>query len=183
MRHLLPLLALLLFALPALGQPGPPPDDDPPEGPEHERFLERLRMMRMYALTEALELDEATAAKLFPYLRTGDEAMAEVHEEMRAHRKALRALAVDGKATDKALDAEFAAMEKLEQRMTKLRAEQVEGLKGILTPDQRLKFVLTRARLEREIRSALRDRFGGGREEREQRLRDGRDRRDGPPPR
>lgn len=160
MTHLRP-LALLLALLclpvgPALAQPGP--GGDPPAEEQSEELRARLRLMQMYALTEALELDEETAAKLFPYLREGDQAMAEVHDEMRGHRKALRALANEEGLTDAAIDEHITAMGKLEQRMSELRAEQVAGLKGILTPEQRLRFVLTRAKIERELRRALRQR-------------------------
>ena len=51
----------LSFAAPAGAEP-PPPNDAGEE--EREAFMSRLRMMRMYAFTEALELDEPTAAKL-----------------------------------------------------------------------------------------------------------------------
>ena len=168
-------LALTAFALPpALAQEPPPPDEKHPRSKEErERFQERLRLMRMIALTEALELDEATAAKLFPYLREGDEAQGAVHKEVREHRKALKAMAEQEVFEDKAIDEHIRAIGKLEQTMSELRAKQVEGLKRILTPEQRLKFLLTRSHLERELRQALREHRRGERSERRERRRRG----------
>ena len=178
MRRLALLLAL---ALPLLAVTTASAQHPPPPGPEEDdasdsdrgRFMDRLRMMRMYALTEALTLDEATAAKLFPYLRTGDEAMGKVHEELRVHRKALRQTAQSSAWDDKALDQHVDGIAKLEGRMATLRAEQIKGLKGILTAEQRHKFVVTQAHLERELRDALRERGEGRRSEGEGRERGG----------
>ena len=166
MRTLILLLALLTFTAPAHAQ-GPPDDEASDE--DREAFRTRMRMMRMYALTEALELDEATAAKLFPYLRQGDDAMAKVVRELRQHRKALRGLAEQDAPKERDIDEHIGAIAELEQMLAALRAEQIAGLKGILTPTQRLRFVLTSARIERELRSAIRDKRGRG---------DGRDRGD-----
>ena len=167
-------LALTAFALPAaLAQEPPPPAEREQRGKEErERFQERLRLMRMIALTEALELDEATAAKLFPYLREGDEAQGAAHDELRAHRRALKEMAEQGVFEDKAIDEHIRAIGALERKMSVQRAEQVEGLRRILSPEQRLKFLLTRAHLERELRQALREhREGERRERREGRIR------------
>jgi hypothetical protein len=163
-------LLCLAFAAPAAAET-PPPNDASDE--EREAFMSRLKMMRMYALTEALELDEATAARLFPYLREGDEAIGKAHREVRIHRKALRNLATEDSPKDADIDPHIAAIAKLEQVMTALRADQIDGLKGILSAEQRLRFVLTHARIERELRSALRDRrqraYRGERGERRER--------------
>jgi len=153
----------LSFAAPAGAEP-PPPNDAGEE--EREAFMSRLRMMRMYAFTEALELDEPTATKLFPYLREGDAAIESTHRDIRGHRKALRELASEDSLKDSEIDAHITAISALEQRMTTLRAEQIDGLKGILSPQQRVRFILTHARIERELRSALRDRRRQGNRQR-----------------
>ncbi|MCO4774304.1 MAG: periplasmic heavy metal sensor [Deltaproteobacteria bacterium] len=160
MTRILTLLfaALLITTTSAIAQEPPPPEE------AGEDMRSRLRMMQMYALTEALELDEATAAKLFPYLREGDEAMAKVHDEMRVHRKALRALADTENIKDKDIDEHIGVLGELEQEMAAIRADQVDGLKRILSPSQRLRFVLTRAKIERELRRVLRERRRGDRE-------------------
>ncbi len=180
---LLTVLALCAVTLPTASaqEPPPPPEQEHRTREERERFQDRLRLMRMIALTEALELDEATAAKLFPYLREGDEAQGVVQEQIREHRQALKAMAEQEVFEDKAIDEHIRAIGKAEQAMSGLRSEQVEGLKRILTPEQRLKFLLTRAHLERELREALREHSRGERRERRdergrgERGRDGRD--------
>lgn len=166
-RFLLALLASLSLLVSAAYAEPPPDDDGPP--PMEEEMKSRLRMMRMYALTEALELDEETAARLFPYLRVGDEAMEEVHGKLRAERRVLRDLAGREDLTDAQIDVHIKAIGELEQQMAALRADQVDGLKGILTPEQRLRFVLTRAKVERELRRVLRERHRDERDERRER--------------
>lgn len=165
------LFTLSACALPAQAQePHPEPMGRHGKSEEErEKFEERLRLMRMVALTEALDLDEATAAKLFPYLKDGDDEQKAVHKEIRTHRKALKAMAESGTFEDKAIDEHIEAIGKLEEKMAGLRARQVAGLKRILTPEQRLKFLLTRAHLERELRQALREHRRGERRERRER--------------
>ena len=165
----LTLVAILLTAGAALAQDPAPEPRHRADPEERERFEARLHLMRMVALTEALALDEATAAKLFPYLREGDEAQGAVHGEIREHRKALKAMAESNVFDDATIDEHIEALGTLEQRMAALRAEQVAGLKRILTAEQRVKFLLTRAHLERELRQVLRDHRQGERRERRER--------------
>ena len=61
------LLLLLLLALPgaALAQPGSDPQPDPQSDDGRADVEHRIQMMRVFALTEALELDEDTAVRLW----------------------------------------------------------------------------------------------------------------------
>jgi hypothetical protein len=151
------LFLLLLLILPgtALAQPGPEPDEEP--GDQRADIEHRISMMRVFALTEALELDEDTAVRLFPYLRTGDQEMRELHQQQRAAKKRLRKLVESGEVDDKTLDATVGTLAGLEIELTKARKKQFLGLKSILTPDQRAKFFVAQERFDREMRGRLRE--------------------------
>jgi len=145
------LAALVLGSSAALAGPR---GHGPTEG-EREELMERMRLVRLAAITEALELDEETAARLFPYLRSGDQKLQELHEERRERREALREL-LRGESVDAAVvDEHVDALGRIEIQVATLRAEQVEGLSSILSPDQRATFVLVQARLEREVRRMI----------------------------
>ncbi len=159
---LITFLTVLLFVLspPGLALAEPPPHEGAEghaEGEESQRMKERVRMMRMYALTEALELDEATAAKLFPYLRSGDETIHQLHDERRTHRRALHRMMKSEEVNAKALDKHIEALERLEIELARAKAEQIRGLKPILSPEQRLRFVVVQERFERRMRGMLRE--------------------------
>jgi Spy/CpxP family protein refolding chaperone len=171
MPRLTPILVALALLVPALAfaqdRDGPPPKEDRAE------IEQRIQMMRVFALTEALELDEATAVKLFPYLREGDASMRELHEKQRDAKRKLRKLVESADVDDATLDAIVGDIASIEIELTKARKTQFMGLKQILTPEQRGKFFVAQARFDREIRQRLREvrreRKGERRERRQRR--------------
>ena len=143
-----------LFGGSALAQEGPG-DGPPPE--DRAEIEQRIQMMRVYALTEALELDEETATRLFPYLRPGDAKMKELHEKQRATKRTLRKLVKSGEVDDATLDELVGTMAELEVELTQEREKQFLGLKAILTPQQRAAFFVAQERFDREMRRRLRE--------------------------
>lgn len=185
-RHTLALLlaAVLLPSL-ALAAPPPPRGDGPPPGEgvdseKHEALMERIRLVRMYALTEALDLDEATAARLFPYLKDHDATVKELHQAKRSHRKALREMIASEEFTEEAVDEHVSALAAIEVEMAEAQQARTEGLKDILTAEQRAKYVMVRERLEKEIRQIIREHRQKRRDERREERKARRDR-NGPP--
>jgi Spy/CpxP family protein refolding chaperone len=168
---LLLIAALFLPALAAAEPPPPPPDEQDEEA--RELMMERLRIVRAAALTEALELDEATATRLFPYLREGDGRREQIHEARRDHMKALRQMVRREAVVEAEVDRRLGELAELEVEQARIQAEQLEGLKDILTPEQRIRYLLVRRHLEERVREVIR----------EERLKRGRDRGwHGPPP-
>ncbi|HCP47637.1 MAG TPA: hypothetical protein DIU15_16465 [Deltaproteobacteria bacterium] len=166
-------LALVLFLAPtsALAEK-PPVSDQAAEAQDQERhdeMVEKIRMMRMYALTEALELDEATAAKLFPYLRDSDREMASIHQAKRQHRKAFRKMVKDSSYDEKDVERRIAQLYDLDVQLAKTRRDQMVGLKGILSVEQRTRFVLVSARFEEKIHAMIKEERKRRRQQREHR--------------
>ncbi len=149
----------LLTAAPALAQhPEPRPfEGDEASAEQQERARERVRIIRAAALTEALELDEATAAKLFPYLREADEAMEAVHRSKREARLALKQMVEADSYDSKAVDEALAAITEAEVKLAEGRAEMLEGLDRILTAEQRAKFIMVQGKIDREVRRVIRE--------------------------
>lgn len=176
MRPLTLILSLALLAASASAQePPPPPDGEEPAPEDRERFLERVRMMRMYALTEALELDEATAAKLFPYLREGDDRLEEFHLQKREFGKQLRAM-VKADTYDEAVAKKLLrGVAELEVAIATEHGKQMKGLSSILSVEQQVKFAMTRQRFERQLREMIRDERRSRRGERGERRHRGKD--------
>ncbi len=70
MKRALIVLLVLLVGTPALAQPADKAADAQQQ--RRDKIKQRIRALRAYTLTEQLELDEATAAKLFPALAKYD---------------------------------------------------------------------------------------------------------------
>ena len=128
--------------------------DDPGDT---DRVLERLRIVRAAALTEALELDEETAIRLFPYLRETDQQLDELHRAKKQHRQALRDMVASESYDDAAIDEHLEALGEIEVGIAQLRARQLSGLDRILTSEQRVKYMMVRARLDQEARRIIRE--------------------------
>ncbi|HLK92568.1 MAG TPA: hypothetical protein VKZ18_21920 [Polyangia bacterium] len=141
-----------------LAQPRPAPpapispgaDNRSPEQLRKE-VLERMRALRAWKIVEALKLDEATSARLFPILSRYDEREMEIgaerHEIMRDLRAATEAPHPD--------DAHLTAtLNKLLANRAKERAlhdDRVRDVRKVLTPVQQAKLVLLLPRLERDF--------------------------------
>jgi len=139
---------------------------------DRQEVADRIRMVRVYMLTEALDLNEATAAKLFPYLRDADGAVEELQQRKRTARKGLRAMveaeAFEAKAVDKLVE----ELTEVDVALSQARAERVRGLKAILTPEQRAKYLLVQSKFEERVRSLIRDERQERRQRRERRERE-----------
>lgn len=161
--------AALLLPASALAEDPPPAAEDEQQeaSPEQrEKLLKRIRLVRMYALTEALDLDEAIAAKLFPFLKGHDNKLKELHVAKRTHSKALRKMVRAGDFPQRAADEHIEELGRIEIAMAELHAAMADGLKKILSTEQRVKYVMVREKLEHEIRRTIR-------EHRRQRMGDG----------
>jgi hypothetical protein len=138
---------------PHMGPPGTPgPDGDPERRKELRRRISALRMAR---LTQELDLDEATAAKLFPAINHQDERSAQIAEE---HTKQMHKLdelchKPDTKDADVApvIDALFATRKQMRDVEDELHAK----VRGILTPSQMAKFILFHEHFGDEVREML----------------------------
>jgi len=119
----------------------------------------------MYALTEALDLDEETAAKLFPFLKAQDDKIKDLHKAKRTHTKELRKMIRDNDFPKRAANEHIAALGKVDIELAQAHVAQTEGLERLLSTEQRVKYVMVREKLEREIRKTIRQhrkqRMGG----------------------
>ena len=168
------LMGCLLLAQPALAEP---PRGDRQEASQDKRkeMLEKIRLVRMYSLTEALDLDESTAAKLFPYLRKHDATLEKLQQNKHKSHRALRKMVKDDKFDSKAADRHFAVILDADIEIAKTERIQLDGLKEILSAEQRVKFVLAKPQFERRVRELMH-------EERQRRRRHRGERRDGSGP-
>ncbi|HVZ86164.1 MAG TPA: hypothetical protein VHG72_04305 [Polyangia bacterium] len=164
-------LGLLLTGSVARAQPHPapvppaPPAADDQRTPEQLRkeVLERVRALRAWKIVEALKLDEATSARLFPILARYDEREMAIAGERHAIMHELR----DASDAPKPDDAHLTAtLNKLLANRAKERAlhdDRVKDVRKVLTPVQQAKLVLLLPRLEREFAGWIHEASGRGR--------------------
>jgi hypothetical protein len=131
------------------------------------RVRQRIRALRVARLTEALDLDERTAARLFSILDRYDERFAGLTAELSERRHRLRE-ALEGRSADgAALDALVDEMLARQRALFELQEQRYRDVRRVLTAEQaaRLLVVLPELdrRLHREIRTFGKDRGAGPR--------------------
>ena len=167
MTRLFTLLIVALLGFPTLASADPAPSRE-----DREVIEKKIETMRVYALTDALDLDEETAIRLFPSLKETDGPIRELHRTQKQNRRELKEAVQGGALDDDVVDALLEAISDTEIALIRAKAEQLAGLKDILSPDQRAKFFVSQEKFDREMRRKLReirrerrmDRRCGGRE-------------------
>ena len=165
-------LGFLLTGSVARAQPHPappslpaPPAADDHRSPEQLRkeVLERVRALRAWKIVEALKLDEATSARLFPILSRYDEREMAIAAERHAIMHDLREASEAPHPDDAHLTA---TLNKLLANRAKERAlhdDRVKDVRKVLTPVQQAKLVLLLPRFEREFAGWIHEASGRGR--------------------
>jgi hypothetical protein len=154
MRPLVVLLVVLI-GTPVLAQPA---DKADVQQQRRDKIKQRIRALRAYTLTEQLELDEATAAKLFPALAKFDDEFDKLLAQRADLQRRLKDAGSQGDAkasassVDKLIDEAVANQKAIWDTETK----RLEQLRKILTPAQVARTLIVLPRMERRIQNQLR---------------------------
>jgi Spy/CpxP family protein refolding chaperone len=117
---------------------------------KRERVKQKVRTMRAYVLTDALNLDPSTGGKMFPVIEKYDTEQ----DALIASRTALRAQlesSTDSKVLNKVIDDLIANQKALSDLETKRLTE----LRAILTPQQIAKLMVVLPDFERRLQQRL----------------------------
>ena len=137
----------------------PPPDDNAPfgKGPRHEKIRKRIETIKIWKLTEKLDLTSEQSEKFFPiYNRFEADRDSVLDEKFTAFGKLDSLL----KLEDPPEKDIFAALDKLdsfEGKVQGLRKKFRNDLKGILTTKQLGELYVFEMHFMREIRQIIRD--------------------------
>lgn len=158
------LAAATLAGAPALAQPKGPPPAMPPgpggdRGPEELRrdVVERMRAMRAWKLTEALKLDEATSAKLFPVLARFDDKEMDLGKERNEIMRGLNAEVEAPKPDNARLTQYVDRMLALRVKQRAIEDDKVKELRKVLTPLQQARLMMILPRIEQHFRERMRE--------------------------
>jgi Spy/CpxP family protein refolding chaperone len=113
--------------------------------------LERMRALRTWRIVDALKLDQATSARLFPILARYDDREMALATERRDVARLLRAEVDASKPDDARLSAAITRLLAIRERQRAMEDERVKELRKVLTPVQQAKLMLLLPRLEHEF--------------------------------
>jgi hypothetical protein len=161
MRRTAVALALMLGAAPAFAQapgatpPSGPNAQQPPSGPQSraDKIKQRIRERRAFELTDALDLDQKTAARMSAVMNRYDEQFdrllaqrAELQQRLNGADQ-IKDPKVLAKLIDDAMANQRAFWDVEERRLGELRT--------VLTPQQTARLIVTLPQLERQLQNQL----------------------------
>ncbi|RKZ26482.1 hypothetical protein DRQ26_04350 [bacterium] len=134
----------VLFAQPMM------PDKSDPE------IMERIETVKMWKLTEALDLSEEQAAKLFPVMNRANKRRKEIKSRQMELFGVLRD-ALDSGADSTELLSILDEMTDLKNQECELQIDFLSQIKQILSPEQQAKYVMFEVEFKKRMMQLLRD--------------------------
>jgi hypothetical protein len=127
-----------------------------PEGPPPGRPFERIERLRKVRLIEALDLSEDQSVRFFARLNERDETRRAIFKEKGEALDKVERL-VRNHADAKEFEALFSDVAAIDTRMADESRRFFDGLKDILSAEQRGKLLLFEKHFERELREAMKE--------------------------
>lgn len=124
---------------------------------QQERQRERIGLMMMWRLTEALELDQDTAARLFPMMREFDVEKRQLHEKRRDMIRQMKAEVEKDNPDRAVLRKMIDDFKQNEIDIVNLRNKRLDDLSKILSDEQVAKMIIFVPQFERNVRELISD--------------------------
>ena len=116
---------------------------------------ERLELMLMWKLSEEMDLDEKTGAKFFPIVKKHERERKEILHRLKKTKKGLRQALKEEQ--DEKLAGLLADLKENTKKLTSLKDQEHDALKGVLSTRQLTQYILFRERFGRKIRDIVAD--------------------------
>ena len=129
--------------------------DKPPSKEQIKKIRKRVAILKLWKLTQALDLDEATAAKLFPLINKYDKKRFVIEQSMRKDMKKLRR-SVDTANPEK-LEELIRRIEGNHRELQAINYQQLEKLREVLPVRKHAKFIIFKQDFNREMRKIIRE--------------------------
>lgn len=149
------LLSIILLLGIASNSAAEPAEDfhRPPTKEQMQKIRKRIETLRMWRLTEALNLDEKASAQLFPILNRYDKKRYELENSLREGMRELRE-SLRNKREER-LKKILDKLEDNHRALQGLKQEEWADLKKILTVEQQARFIIFLTEFEREVRKLI----------------------------
>ena len=133
---------------------------NPPSKEKREEVRKKVEAIRIYRLTEALKLDEKSSAQLASLLGTIDLKRRELMDQNMDAMKELRASLKSPHPSESQLKPILGRLEKNHREMADLKEKELNGLKDILTVEQRARYLIFQREFTREMRGMIAGAWG-----------------------
>jgi Spy/CpxP family protein refolding chaperone len=160
-------IAMLLPGFPALAQAsqgGPPmvmddPFSDQDRNPaietKRDEVRKKIEAVRIYQLTEELNLDEKTSARMSSLLSSIDQKRHDLQKEQVAGIRSLRDVLRAANPDESKIKQVLAKLEQNRRAIQDMRESELKSLKEILTVEQQARFILFQHDFQRNMRRMI----------------------------
>ena len=132
-----------------------------PPGGQFDRMMkprrEQIEILRIWKMTEELDLTEQQADKFFPKLRSEDKKIEELEQQRQMIFRDLHENVKNGKIDAKELDKTIDNLTEIETDIIQKRANFVRDLDGILSTDQQARLIIFRHKFRERMVDMMRD--------------------------
>ena len=118
---------------------------------------EQIEILRIWKMTEELELTEKQADKFFPRLRLDDKKIEELDKERQSLFRELHKDAMKGGMDEKVLDEKIERISDIESKILKNRVKFIKDMVDLLSTDQRAKLIVFRHRFRDRMENMMRE--------------------------
>jgi hypothetical protein len=129
---------------------------------QREKSRERIQMVRMLKLTEALKLDREAAGRFFAVGAHHEEAKRRIRRDLQDDIQRLRTLTRDLNAPERELRETVLRIKNRKKDLNDQNNRQMEEELGLLRPDQQARYILFTIDFHREMEGILREVREGG---------------------
>lgn len=135
-----------------------------PSQGEKERIRKRISLIKMWRLTEELNLDEETGAKFFPIIRHYEERRRELAKRREGLLQTLKVQLRAGKLPEDKIRGMLKEWDAIRTEEQELNRKEREDLEGILSLEQQARYLIFQHEFLKEMRRMIADvrekRFG-----------------------
>ena len=118
---------------------------------------EQIQMLRIWKMTEELDLTEEQAGRFFPRLRKDDKNIEELEMERQSIFRELHKEAMKGGIAEKNLNEKIERISAIEVKILKNKVEFIRNMDDLLSPDQRAKLMVFRHRFRDRMENMMRE--------------------------
>ncbi|MBI4510478.1 MAG: hypothetical protein HY698_12645 [Deltaproteobacteria bacterium] len=126
-----------------------------PQEAMREKVRERIRAVRTAKIIQFLDLDEATAARLFPILNRHDDALVEIVKENGSIRRDMKRMIEGGPIDEAKLSKLIDRFLENRAKIQKLDEERIRDARKVLRSVQAAKLVVLLPEIDHKIQRAM----------------------------
>lgn len=163
--RLLRILIILLMVSPAFAQPGSGMGHGREGGPMREKIREKIQMIKIWRLTEAVGLTTEQSEKFFPVYNQHQKGMEDFERGKREILDRIKSLTDDSNSSDEEIGAAVKEFKEHHRKLAELRELFLNDVSKILSVRQRGELVVFEEEFRKNMRRMIEDirrEFRGG---------------------